>query len=281
MEPERQIEKLLRAVAKKRRDQAGDALELRPAARVQLRREISQRAASKSGGGFFRFFSSLFSGFTPKLAFGLCLLAVVGLGVWLLLPLGRKQQPSTLAMNEDSFGKAPAARREIAAPPPASPAPVAAEKNPKSAPAPQISAAASPAPVTGNNASSAPMPQMSLQAEAGANRKHSVAAADTFKPPAGAAGNLAQNSPPPATQAASVPQNAPSALFDTTPPRGSLANAPELDKDATGKTLAVTPPTLATNGVALGATVAAAEPEAQKKLTAPQPQAFFRANQTA
>lgn len=284
MEPERQIEKLLRAVAKKRRDQAGDALELRPAAREQLHQEISRRTASKSGGGFFGFFSSLFTGFTPKLAFGLCVLAVVGLGVWFLLPVGRRPQPSTLAMNEDSLGKAaPAARREIAAPPPpSSAAPVVAEENPNSAPAAQMSPPGSPAAVTRNKASSAPAPQMSLQGEAGGNRKHSVAATDTFKQPATAPGSIAQTSPAPATQAASVPaENAPSAFFDATPPSGSLAGAPNLDKDATSRTVGVVPPMVATNGLVLGQTIAAAEPEAQKKLGAPQTQAFYRANEAA
>lgn len=275
MEPERKIEKLLRAVAKKRHDQAADALELRPASREQLQKEVSRRAAQKSAGGLFGFFSSLLSGFTPKLAFGLCVLAVVCVGVWLLLPVGRKPQLSTLAMNEDSLGKAaPAARREMPAPPPpaVSAAPTVAEDKPSSPPATQIPAPANPAPPA----------QMSLQAEAGADRKQSAAAAEKFKQPATVPGSIAQSSPAPATQAAAVPaENAPTSLFDATPPSGSLAAAPNLDKDATSKTAEAEQPTLATNGLVLGSTVAAADSETQKKLVAPQTHAFFRANQAA
>lgn len=269
-------------MAKKRRDQAGDALELRPSAREQLQREVSRRGASKSGGGFL---ASLFSGFIPRLAVALCVLAIVGFGVWWLSPLGSKQQPSTLAMNEDSFSKAaPAARREMAAPPPpSSPVPVVAENNPNSAPpAAQMSPPASPAADKEKNASSAPVAGMSLQAEARDGRKQSVAAADTLKQPAGAQGSIASTSPVPATQSApALAENAPSALFDATPPSGTLAGAPNQDKDATRKTVEAPAPGFVTNGVVFGATIAAAEPEAQKKLAVPQPSAFYRANRAA
>lgn len=270
MEPDRQIEKILRAAAKKRRDQAGDTLELRPSVREQLQREVSRNAAAKSGGGFIGFFSKWFSGFTPKLAFGVSVLGIVALAAWLLLPgLVGKQKESTLAMNEKSLGKAaPAARREIAA----RPAPVVAEDDLKSAPVAQISPPASAA---------APA-HVPLPPEPGADRKHSVAANDKFKQTASTSGSIAQNSPAPATQAASVPsENPPATLYDATPPSGSLAGAPNLHKNVRVNTVIAAPANVATNGVVSGATIAAAAPEAQKKLDVPQPQVFYRANPAA
>ena len=43
MEPERKIEKLLRAYAKKRQGDAGDPLKLHPAMRRQLQDEVARR----------------------------------------------------------------------------------------------------------------------------------------------------------------------------------------------------------------------------------------------
>ena len=98
MEPERRIEKLLRAFAKKRRDQAGAALELRPAARQRLQQEISRHSTAKSGGGFL---ANLFLAFRPRLAFALCSIAIVCIGGWFFMAsLGEKKRPVTTCLRK-------------------------------------------------------------------------------------------------------------------------------------------------------------------------------------
>jgi hypothetical protein len=103
MEPERRIEKLLRAFAKKRREQAGDAVELRPAARQRLQREISRRSAGQSGGGIF---SNFFAAFRPKLAFALCFIALICVGGWLLAPILTGEKSATLGAGNSQLAKA-------------------------------------------------------------------------------------------------------------------------------------------------------------------------------
>jgi hypothetical protein len=98
MEPERPIEKLLRAFAKKRRDQAGQ-FELHQATRNLLQGEVSRELGAKTqaGGmsGFFRFW--------PRLAYGFGLFAVLGVityFIW-LSPTG-EQSTGNLAQNPTS-----------------------------------------------------------------------------------------------------------------------------------------------------------------------------------
>src|SRR6185503_15954286 len=50
MEPERKIEKLLRAFAKKSRADAGDSLKLHPATRRMLQGEVARRSPSPEAG---------------------------------------------------------------------------------------------------------------------------------------------------------------------------------------------------------------------------------------
>lgn len=131
MEPERRIEKLLRAFVKKRREQAGDPVELRPAARQQLHKEISRRAPGTSGGSFF---SNLLLGFRPRLAFATCFIAVVAIGGWLLFPVLTGRKPATLASANSPLPDAlPEEKsKETPAPPPevaAAPSPVRDDKN--------------------------------------------------------------------------------------------------------------------------------------------------------
>jgi hypothetical protein len=82
MEPERKIEKLLRAYAKKRRAQAGDSLKLHPATRRLLQGEVARRKP-KSGDDkgvsvtlweLFRQRWALFAGFALLVFFGAALL---------------------------------------------------------------------------------------------------------------------------------------------------------------------------------------------------------------
>ncbi|HEX4265289.1 MAG TPA: hypothetical protein VH597_13210 [Verrucomicrobiae bacterium] len=114
MEPERKIEKWLRAFAKKRREQAGDAMELPASARERLHREISRREAT--GGGFF---SSFFAGLRPRLAFAVCFIAVAAVSAWLLLPNLNRPKPASLAAISSTPANAPLANQPApeAAPP--------------------------------------------------------------------------------------------------------------------------------------------------------------------
>ena len=99
MEPERRIEKWLRAFAKKRREQAGEPMTLRPAMRQRLQREIARQAEEKSRGGFFYNF---FFGPRLKLTFAACFAALV-MGGWFLLHESAEPKPATLSMNKTSY----------------------------------------------------------------------------------------------------------------------------------------------------------------------------------
>jgi hypothetical protein len=95
MEPERNIEKILRAAAKKRGEQAGEPFELHPVARQELLREAAQRSARKSGGGFFE---KIFSRFGPRLALALsAVVVVVVLAIWLTGRSSMEEKTATLA----------------------------------------------------------------------------------------------------------------------------------------------------------------------------------------
>lgn len=82
MDSERQIEKLLRDCAKRRRDAAGAPLELHPATRRLLHSEVARRAP-KPRASFWR---ELLSGLKPRVAIAACLVAAVLAATWLLLP---------------------------------------------------------------------------------------------------------------------------------------------------------------------------------------------------
>ena len=81
MEPERKIEKLLRAYAKKRRAEAGDPLKLHPATRRLLQGEVARRKpkpdddeeASVTLWELFRQRWALFAGFAIIVFFGAAL----------------------------------------------------------------------------------------------------------------------------------------------------------------------------------------------------------------
>jgi hypothetical protein len=116
MEPERRIEKWLRAFAKKRREQAGDSMELRPATRQRLQREIARRAEEKNRS----WFAGLFFGLRPALAFAVCFIALAVIG-WILLPNFNRPQPASLSMAKLSEPKTtPAETAPAPTPPPAS-----------------------------------------------------------------------------------------------------------------------------------------------------------------
>ncbi len=85
MEPERPIEKVLRAYAKKRRDEAGAAPELHPAIRRLLQDEIARRRPKPAGSGD-SFFAGLFASAGRKLAFAACVMAFILIGGMLIIP---------------------------------------------------------------------------------------------------------------------------------------------------------------------------------------------------
>jgi|GEM_PF-830464 len=90
MEPERKIEKLLRAYAQKRRAEAGDPLKLHPANRGILQNEAARhaptRAAPKQEPGEGSLFLLLFAVFRRRLVFALCVVAIAFLGASMFLP---------------------------------------------------------------------------------------------------------------------------------------------------------------------------------------------------
>jgi hypothetical protein len=120
MEPERQIEKVLRAYAKKRRDEAGAPLELHPATRRLLQGEAARRAPKP--GDPHPWWKTLFLLTRPRLAFALSAVAITLVAAVLVVPALR----SSTRAPETTFASRHAGEREAAlAPPPAS-APVPA-----------------------------------------------------------------------------------------------------------------------------------------------------------
>jgi hypothetical protein len=132
MDPERNIEKLLRACAKKRRDDAGAPLPLHPATRRLLQAEVSRAIPKPADGG--NVFARLFSALRPRMAFALCLVAVGLIAASALLPglsktksksevqLARQDAPESAVETSKRFQ--PAAPMEDPAPP----APLAAAR---------------------------------------------------------------------------------------------------------------------------------------------------------
>jgi hypothetical protein len=267
MEPERHIEKLLRDVAKKRREQAGEPFALHPAARQELLREASRPAAKKSGG----FFAQMFSGFGPRLAVALSAVVVVVVGVWLARPLlSRKQNTSALAMANLSAVR-PALQNEPApatAPPPESAAPAVATPT-------REAFAENATPTAGTRRSStdealktkAPTSptiavNSALSQKEEANRKL-AAGVESPKPVGAAQPSVALNDLSKSV-VAPTPSSTPVANYKDAWATDSLA-AGNADKASSSSASSV-----ATNAVAPAMTFAAADREAQKKLNGTQ-----------
>jgi hypothetical protein len=97
-EPERPIEKLLRAAAQKRRDDAGALFELHPADRRLLQSEVARTFAPPQRQP--RSLAQALAQLWVRLAGAVALLAVLGLAVWTLLPVPRTGKPElSLARN--------------------------------------------------------------------------------------------------------------------------------------------------------------------------------------
>ena len=126
-EPERPIEKLLRAAAKKRRDQAGAPLELHPATRRLLQGEVARTFAKPEREP--RSFSEVLGQLWPRLAWGVAILAVLAVAVYVLLPVPGKGKPEALlARNEPKPQAAPAIKPPTLPPEGATGAPAPAAK---------------------------------------------------------------------------------------------------------------------------------------------------------
>jgi hypothetical protein len=103
-EPERPIESLLRAAAKKRRDESGVPLELHPANRRLLQGEVARKYAKPVSEK--RSFAEMFGQLWPRFAGGAAIFAVLALAVYVLVPGPDKGKPETLlAKNEPLLRK--------------------------------------------------------------------------------------------------------------------------------------------------------------------------------
>ena len=102
-EPERPIEKLLRAAAKKRRDEAGAPLELHPATRRLLQGEVARKFAQ--AGRERRSFLQGLGRLWPRFAWGLAILVLMFVAPRLLFPpASHNESAARLAKSESRSG---------------------------------------------------------------------------------------------------------------------------------------------------------------------------------
>jgi len=122
MEPERPIEKLLRAFAKKRRADAGVPLEPHPATRRMLQSEVARQFPKPAVGGAK--FARVRVNWWQRLAWAVSALVVLGLGVWSLVPT-REKSKATIELAKNTPAPATSASdnfKPLEAPPqPAAP----------------------------------------------------------------------------------------------------------------------------------------------------------------
>lgn len=118
-EPERPIERLLRAAAKKRRDEAGAPFELHPATRRLLQGEVARKhaGAGRESHSFFQGLGQLW----PRFTWGLATLAVLAVGVYMFLPVLGKGKPQTLLTKNEPMPQ-PRQAKAPSPPPPIAPA---------------------------------------------------------------------------------------------------------------------------------------------------------------
>src|SRR4051812_10853672 len=111
MEPERKIEKVLRAFAKKRRDDAGD-FKLHPATRRILQGEAARRNPKPNEGSLL---GKLFGTLRPSLIYAACFAVVVIMGAALLLPgLNKSKNRSQMAVAASNLKQIGMAAKEFA-----------------------------------------------------------------------------------------------------------------------------------------------------------------------
>jgi hypothetical protein len=129
-EPERPIEKLLRAAAKRRRDEAGAPLELHPATRRLLHGEVTRTFAKP--GREPRSFIEVLGQLWPRVAWGLAIFAVLAVVGYALLPLPGKGKPEAMLAKSEPMSRAVPTTAPLPPPVATTPAPPAAavESNP-------------------------------------------------------------------------------------------------------------------------------------------------------
>jgi hypothetical protein len=276
MEPERHIEKLLRAVAKKRREQTGEPFELHPAARQELLREAANRPTKKSGGGFF---AQIFSAFGPRLALALSVVVIAAIGMWLVRPLLReKPEVSMLSSRSLRADRAVANNEPMtqAAAPPVSAAPTVVTAEPASdANADTTTAAAGARRSAGetdkDQLKKHPVSTLALKPppsnKGEANRKAAVAAEAPKSVGATQPGVARDEVSESTVTAAPPPPSTPATTHQKTRVADSFVAG-----NAGEKNSAPTAPVFATNAIAPSMTVAAADREAQKPLKKALPQ---------
>ena len=123
MQPERHIEKLLRAFARKRRDQAGAGFDLHPATRRMLQGEVA-RQCGRSANRRASWWQS-WAGFGPRVAFATGTLAAVVVIGLLLFPPGAEEPEPTLTIVRDDSLAAVNETKAVLPPPATAPAPPA------------------------------------------------------------------------------------------------------------------------------------------------------------
>src|SRR4051812_45491968 len=114
-EPERDIEKQLKAYAKQRRKDAGTDMELHPATRRLLQGEVvrlSPKASENPGH------TKLLSRFWPRLAFAGSIFILLGIGTWALLQDHSSKVRFTMAENRPVDERKSSSQIYPATPPP-------------------------------------------------------------------------------------------------------------------------------------------------------------------
>ena len=107
-EPERPIETLLRAAAKKRRDEAGAPFELHPADRRLLQGEVARRFARSERE--VHWFPQRLARLWPICVGALGILAVLGMAIWLLMPVPANERSAMSLAQNSPFGDTEAAK---------------------------------------------------------------------------------------------------------------------------------------------------------------------------
>ncbi|HYV26865.1 MAG TPA: hypothetical protein VFA77_04995 [Candidatus Eisenbacteria bacterium] len=98
LEPDNQIDKLLKAYAKKRRDRMGAPLDVPPATRKLLQDEVARTFPRRSSAAE-SWLASL-KMFWPRVAFATSILLVLGVGSWSLLKSNREATPMKMSKLE-------------------------------------------------------------------------------------------------------------------------------------------------------------------------------------
>ena len=128
-EPERPIEKLLRAAAKRRRDEAGAPLELHPATRRLLQGEVARTFTKPKRET--RSFAEALGQLWPRLAWGMAILAVLVVAGYMLLPVTSKGKPEAQLAKNEPMTLAVPTKQPLPPPPPTEVAPPSQARAPR------------------------------------------------------------------------------------------------------------------------------------------------------